>query len=96
MRHRLTFPLPPPVSSPPLTAAQLAAGMDQPVAPAQLPADPRPWLSARVAACRSCNHVAAGGSTCAACDIRCAHPDAGDRQPLLANPESECPEHRWP
>ena len=79
----------------PLTPAQLAAGMEPPPAvPAAL--DQRPWLAGRVAACRSCEHVATGGQSCAACDIRCAHPLAAERRPLLAVPTSTCPAGLWP
>lgn len=73
-------------SAAPLTPEQLAAGS----AP-----DPRPWLAARVALCRDCEHVARGGSTCAACDLRCAHPLASARPPLLAEPASTCPANLW-
>lgn len=79
----------------PLTAEQLAAGMDQPPAVPAAP-DPRPWLAARIAACRACTHVARGGQTCAACDIRCAHPLAAEHHPLLAVPTSTCPAGLWP
>lgn len=80
-------------SGAPLTPEQLTAGRAQPVVPG---ADPRPWLAARVAACRACEHVARGGATCAACDIRCAHTAAAERPPLLAEPESVCPANLWP
>ena len=81
-------------SGAPLTPERLAAGMAPP-APAHA-SDPRPWLSARVAACRACEHVARGGQTCAACDLRCTHPAAAERPPLLAEPDSTCPAGLWP
>ena len=86
----------PQLSGAPLTPAQLAAGMEPPPAPTPAALDPRPWLAARIAACRACEHVASGGQTCAACDIRCAHPAATERPPLLAVPESICPAGLWP
>ena len=92
---RWTIPVSPAISGDPLTPAQLAAGMDQPPAVPAAP-DPRPWIAARVAACRACTHVARGGQTCAACDLRCAHPLAAERRPLLAVPDSTCPAGLWP
>ena len=84
-------------SGAPLTPAQLAAGMAPPPAPATHDApDPRPWLAARIAACRACEHVARGGQSCAACDLRCAHPSAPEHHPLLAVPTSTCPAGLWP
>ena len=91
-----SIPVAPQPSSAPLTPEQLAAGMEPPPASAPLAADPRPWLADRIAACRACEHVATGGQTCAACDIRCAHPAAVERTPLLAVPESTCPAALWP
>ena len=88
-----SLPVTPQSSSAPLTAEQLAAGMAPTPAPA---ADPRPWLAARAAACRPCEHVARGGDTCAACDLRCTHPLADERPPLLAEPTSICPAGLWP
>ncbi len=90
------LPITPQRSGAPLTPEQLAAGMDQP--PVSVPAspDPRPWLAARIAACRQCEHVARGGQTCAACDLRCAHPSAPEHHPLLAVPTSTCPAGLWP
>lgn len=91
------LPVTPQHSGAPLTSAQLSAGMEPPHAPAVPTArDPRPRLASRVAACRACEHVAAGGQSCAACDIRCAHPAAAERPPLLAVPESICPAGLWP
>ena len=91
-----SLPITPQRSPEPLTPAQLAAGMDQPPAPVPPAPDPRPWLAARIAACRTCPHVATGGQTCAACDIRCAHPSAAEQRPLLAVPTSTCPASLWP
>ena len=85
-----SLPITPQRSGEPLTAAQLAAGMEP-----QPASDPRPWLAARITACRACEHVANGGQACAACDLRCAHPLAKEKPPLLANPESDCPKHLW-
>ena len=91
------LPITPQRSPEPLTPAQLAAGMEPPPAPATHDApDPRPWLAGRIAACRQCEHVATGGQTCAACDIRCAHPSAAEHHPLLAVPTSTCPAGLWP
>lgn len=90
------LPITPQRSPEPLTPAQLAAGMDQPPAPVPVAPDPRPWLAARIAACRTCEHVARGGQTCAACDLRCAHPLAAEHPPLLAVPTSTCPLSLWP
>lgn len=87
------LPITPQRSPESLTAAQLAAGMEQPPTPA---ADPRPWLAGRIAACRACEHVASGGQTCAACDLRCAHTSAAERRPLLAVVTSTCPAGLWP
>lgn len=81
-------------SMPPITIDQLAAGMASP--PATPAHDPRPWLTARISACRGCEHVARGGQTCAACDLRCAHPLAAECPPLLAEPTSICPAGLWP
>lgn len=89
-----SLPITPQRSTAPLTPAQLAAGMEPPPAPAA--PDPRQWLTARIAACRACEHVATGGQSCAACDIRCAHPLAAERRPLLAEPTSICPAGLWP
>lgn len=80
-------------STAPLTPEQLT-----PTAPAPA-ADPRvtsAQISARVAICRACEHVARGGQSCAACDLRCAHAAAAERPPLLAVPESICPAGLWP
>ena len=90
------LPITPQHSPAPLTPVQLAAGMEAPPAPAPAVLDPRPWIVARIAACRTCEHVAAGGQSCAACDLRCAHPLAAERPPLLAEPLSICPAGRWP
>lgn len=92
-----TIPVTPQRSGKPLTLAQLVAGMEPPPAPA-VPAapDPRPWLAARIAACRACEHIAPGGQSCVACDIRCAHPSAAERRPLLADPDSTCLAGLWP
>ncbi len=91
------LPITPHHSAAPLTPAQLAAGMEPPPAPATHDApDPRQWMAARIAACRACEHVARGGQTCAACDLRCAHPLAAARRPLLADPLSTCLADRWP
>ena len=87
-----SIPVPPQLSGAPLTPSQLAAGMEPPPAAP----DPRPWLAARIAACRSCQHVATGGQSCAACDLRCVHPPATERRPLLAVPTSTCPAGLWP
>ena len=91
-----TIPVTPQHSAAPLTPAQLAAGMEPPPAPAPAALDSRPWIAARIAACRACTHVARGGQTCAACDLRCAHPIAAARPPLLAVPTSTCPAGLWP
>lgn len=88
-----SLPITPQHSTAPLTPEQLAAP-----APT-LTTEPRvtsAQISARVAICRACNHVASGGSTCVACDIRCSHPGAAERPPLLAVPESICPAGLWP
>lgn len=90
------LPVPAQRSPEPLTPAQLAAGMEPPPAPAMVAPDPRPWISARIASCRTCPHVARGGQSCAACDLRCAHPLAAERRPLLAVPTSTCPAGLWP
>ena len=90
------LPITPQRSPEPLTPAQLAAGMEPPAAPVPAAPDPRPWLAGRIAACRACEHVARGGQTCAACDIRCAHPLAAERRPLLAVVTSTCPAGLWP
>lgn len=82
-------------SAPPLTPEQLGAGMEPAIVAPPVPSC-RPWLAARVDACRRCPHVARGGSTCAACDLRCAHPLATERPPLLAEPDSTCPAGLWP
>ena len=83
------LPITPQHSAAPLTPEQLAAGMEpQP--------DQRPWLTGRIAACRSCEHVASGGQSCTACDIRCTHPSAAKRPPLLAVSTSTCPLDLWP
>lgn len=91
-----SIPVAPQPSSAPLTPEQLAAGMEQSPAPSPAAPDPRPWLSARIAACRACEHVASGGQSCAACDLRCAHQLAAERQPLLADPTSTCLAGHWP
>ena len=91
-----SIPVAPQPSSAPLTPEQLAAGMEPPPVPVPASPDPRPWLAARIAACRSCEHVATGGQSCAACDIRCAHPLAAEQRPLLAVPNSTCPLSLWP
>lgn len=83
-------------SGAPLTPAQLSAGMEPPTDPIPVTPDPRPWLAARIAACRACEHVASGGQSCAACDLRCTHPAAAERRPLLAVPTSTCPADLWP
>lgn len=80
----------------PLTAEQLAAGMEPPPVASMPATDPRQWLAARIAVCRACPHVARGGQSCAACDIRCAHPASAERPPLLAEPDSTCPAGLWP
>lgn len=90
------LPITPQRSSDPLTPEQLSAGMEPPPATTPHAPDPRPWLAARLAACRACEHVAAGGQSCAACDLRCAHPAAAERPPLLAEPDSTCPAGLWP
>lgn len=90
-----SIPVTPQLSRAPLTPAQLAAGMDQPPAVPAAP-DPRPWIAVRAAVCRPCEHVARGGQTCAACDLRCTHPLAAGRPPLLADPLSICPAGLWP
>ena len=90
---RWSLPITPQRSAAPLAPEQLV-----PPAPA-ISATPRTTsaqISARVAICRACEHVARGGQTCAACDIRCAHPLAAERPPLLAIPESICPADLWP
>ena len=91
-----SIPVTPQLSGEPLTPAQLSAGMEPPPTPEPVAPDPRPWLAARIAACRSCEHVATGGQACAACDIRCAHPSAAEQRPLLAVPTSTCPAGLWP
>ena len=90
-----SIPVQPQSSGAPLTPAQLAAGMEPPPAPTPAAPDPRPWLAARIAACRACEHVARGGQTCAACDLRCAH-SLAEPAPLLADPLSICPAGLWP
>ena len=87
------LPITPQHSGVPLTPEQLTAGLSTPVPGS---GDPRPWLSARVAACRACEHVARGGQTCAACDLRCTHPAAAERPPLLAEISFACPAGFWP
>lgn len=91
-----SIPVTPQLSGAPLTPAQLAAGMESPPAPAPMAPDQRPWLAARISACRACEHVATGGKSCAACDLRCTHPAAAARPPLLAEPDSTCPAGLWP
>ena len=90
------LPITPQRSPEPLTPAQLVAGMEPP--PARVPStlDPRPWIAARIAACRACEHVARGGQTCASCDLRCAHQLAADHPPLIAVATSTCPAGLWP
>lgn len=90
------LPITPQPSGAPLTPAQLAAGMEPPPAPTPAAPDPRPWIAGRIAACRQCEHVASGGQTCAACDLRCVHPSAPEHHPLLAVPTSTCPAGLWP
>lgn len=85
-----SLPVTPQHSATPLTPEQLA-----PPAPA-LTDEPRPWIAARIAACHACEHVARGGQSCAACDLRCAHPLAAEHPPLLADPFSICPAGLWP
>lgn len=87
------LPITPQHSTAPLTPERLAAG----AAPTHVLAPgPRPWLTERVAACRACTHVARGGQSCAACDLRCAHPLAAALRPLLAVASSTCPAGLWP
>lgn len=86
-------------SGEPLTPEQIAASRPAHPAKAVHPVegrDPRPWLAARIAACRACEHVARGGQSCVACDLRCAHPLAGEHLPLLADQSSTCPANIWP
>ena len=87
------LPVTPQHSSAPLTPEQLNP-------PAPVSSDgPRASIAplrARIDACRPCEHVAHGGQTCAACDLRCTHPLAAERPPLLADPGSVCPDNRWP
>ena len=87
------LPITPQHSADPLTPEQL-----NPPAPVSIdrPRTSIAPLTARIAVCRACEHVARGGQTCAACDLRCAHPLAGERPPLLAEPLSICPAGRWP
>ena len=82
-------------SGDPLTPEQLAAGRAVPPLPASGHCT-REQLLSRIAACRACEHVARGGQTCAACDLRCAHPLAAERPPLLAVATSTCPANLWP
>jgi len=56
----------------------------------------REQIAARVAACRTCSDSAPGSATCAACDLRCAHPDARTGEQLLAVATSTCPRNLWP
>ena len=56
----------------------------------------REQIAARVAACRACADSASGSATCAACDLRCAHPDAQPGRQLLAVATSTCPRNLWP
>ena len=91
-----TIPHTPQRSGAPLTPAQLL-----PPAPAWAPAAPadtctRAEIEARASACRPCPHVGHGGQTCAACDLRCAHPDAQSGRQLLARRDSTCPANLWP
>lgn len=87
------LPVTPQRSGEPLTSEQLNLPA---VAISATPRTTSAQISARVAICRACEHVARGGQTCAACDIRCAHPLAAERPPLLAVPESICPAGLWP
>ena len=87
------LPITPQRSTDPLTPEQLAAGMEP--RPATL-SDTRARIAARIAVCRACEHVATRGQSCAACDIRCAHPLAAEHPPLLAVPTSTCPLSLWP
>lgn len=80
-------------STEPLTPEQLAPPAPE---PAGEPRVTSAQISARVAICRACEHVASGGQSCAACDLRCAHAAAAERPPLLAVPESICPAGLWP
>lgn len=91
--RRWTISRTPPRSGAVLTHEQIAASR---LAPDHDPVDPRPWLAARVVACRTCEHVGRGGQSCAACDIRCAHPRAISSPPLIAERPSTCPAGRWP
>ena len=90
------LPVTPQHSGEPLTPEQLRppAATWTPAAPADTYT--RAEIDARAAVCRQCPHVGHGGQTCAACDIRCAHPLAAERPPLLAVPESICPAGLWP
>lgn len=56
----------------------------------------REQIDARVAACRACPDSAPGSAACAACDLRCAHPDARPGAQLLAAAASTCPRNLWP
>ena len=67
-----------------------------PVLPVAGDAASRAAIALRVAACRACPHVGHGASTCADCDLRCAHPAARAGEQLLARLASTCPDNRWP
>ncbi len=79
----------------PLTPEQLAAGRALP--PGEIVRDiTRAEIASRVAACRACPHAQTGAATCAACDLRCMHPDTGGRAILIAVAASVCPAANWP
>lgn len=80
--------------SPPLDLAAIrAAEAAQRAAPAHCT---REQIADRAAACRTCSDSAPGSATCAACDLRCSHPDARPGEQLLAATGSTCPRNLWP
>lgn len=86
----------PQLSAPPLDLAALRAAAEAERATYAAPPLPREQIAARVAACRACSDSAPGSATCAACDLRCAHPDAQHGRQLLAVHTSTCPRNLWP
>ena len=83
----------PAVSGAPLDLATIRAREAALAAPAHCT---REQIAARVAACRACPDSSAGSPTCAACDLRCAHPAAQPGHQLLASVGSICPRNLWP
>ena len=86
----------PQLSAPPLDLAALRAAAEAERAVYAAPPLHREQIAGRVAACRACSDSAPGSATCAACDLRCAHPGARPGAQLLAVAASTCPRNLWP